>query len=169
MTAQKNTLPAPTMSTRKKSAPAPNISQLARDHKVSRETVRKLRENGIDLADGKAVTQALACSRAAKLPLAPTPADGESYSEARRRRAIADADRAEVIAKRESGSVIAVSDVEAVMSEIGATMRSRLLSMRSDLVVELEGRSGAQIYAALDKRITELLTAIHNNSPIKKS
>ncbi len=156
------------MSTRKKSAPAPNISQLARDHKVSRETVRKLRENGIDLADGKAVTQALACSRAAKLPLAPA-TDGESYSEARRRRAIADADRAEVIAKRESGSVIAVSDVEAVMSEIGATMRSRLLSMRSDLVVELEGRSGAQIYAALDKRITELLTAIHNNSPIKKS
>ena len=128
---------------------------------------RKL--EGVDITDKAAVlTRAAVAKR--KEPTNPSPATdgGESYTEARRRRACADADRAEIIAARESGSVIEVSAVEALMVEIGATMRSRLLSMRSDLVVELEGRTGAQIYAALDKRITELLTAIHTNSPIPK-
>ena len=128
---------------------------------------RKL--EAIDITDKAAVlTRAATAKRKDPTPAAPTDG-GESYTEARRRRACADADRAEIIAKRESGSVIALSDVEAVMSEIGSTMRSRLLSMRSDLVVELEGRTGAQIYAALDKRITELLTSIHENSPAPKS
>jgi hypothetical protein len=180
MSRPKIILPPPPVDTRTKDmsarqkpssppARAVNISKLARDHQVSRETIRKLRENGISLADDKAVAAGLACSRAKSTAPAPSPTDGgESFAEAKRRRAVADANRAEVIASRESGAVIAVADVEALMVEIGATMRSRLLSMRSDLVVELEGRSGAQIYAALDKRITALLEGIHRNSPIPK-
>jgi transposase-like protein len=152
------------MSTRKKPLPPVNISQLARDHGTSRETIRKLRENGISLADDKAVAAGLACSRAKSTPPAPT-GDGESYAEAKRRRAIADANRAEIIAKRESGSVIAVCDVEALFAQLGAELRSRLISMRGDLVVELEGRTGPQIFAILDKRICELLENIHNNKP----
>ena len=126
------------------------------------------RLEAVDISDEAAVlTRAATAKRKEPSPAAPTDG-GESYSEAKRRRACADADRAEIVARRESGEVIEVAAVEALMVEIGAKMRSRLLSMRSDLVVELEGRTGAQIYAALDKRITELLTAIHNNSPIKK-
>ena len=51
-----------------------------------------------------------------------------------------------------------------MMSTLGAELRARLLSMRSDLVVELEGLSGSQIYKALDRRITELLSSIHMKS-----
>ena len=140
-------------------------AELAKLVGVTAQSLRTWRDaEGLDLADVAAVQ-----ARAGRVER-DEPTDGvESYTDARRRRASADADRAEIIAKREAGSVIALSDVEALMVEIGATMRSRLLSMRSDLVVELEGRTGAQIYAALDKRITELLTAIHNNSPIPKS
>ena len=161
------------MSTRRKPsrppAPAPNISKLARDHGVARETIRKLRENGIALNDGKAVADGLAASRAAKSSPAPaTDGDGESLLEAKRRRAVADANRAEVIAARESGSVIAVADVEAIMNEIGAEMRSRLLAMRGNLVVELEGKAGPAIYQILDKRIHELLTALHESHPLPK-
>jgi hypothetical protein len=155
------------MSTRQKPLPPANISAIARNHGVSRETIRKLRTNGTDLSDDKAITQGLACSRAKSSAPAPTTDGGETFAEAKRRRAVADADRAQIIAKRESGSVIEVAAVEALMVEIGATMRSRLLGWRSDLVHELEGRTGQQIFAALDKRITELLTAIHTNSPIK--
>ena len=148
-------------------APAPNISALARDHGVSRETIRKLRTNGIDLSDDKAVADGLACSKAASPAPAPAPAtDGtETLLEAKRRRAVADADRAEIVAKRESGSVIAVCDVEEIFNQLGAELRSRLISMRGDLVVELEGRTGPQIFAILDKRICELLENIHNNKP----
>jgi hypothetical protein len=155
------------MSARKKPLPPVNISALARDHGVSRETIRKLRTNGIALSDSKAVADGLACGRAAKSPPAPSPADGESFAEARRRRAIADADRAEVIARRESGSVIEVAAVEEIFNQLGAEMRSRLLGWRGDLVVELEGLSGPKIAAVLDRRICELLERIHRNSPIK--
>ena len=159
------------MPARKKPSKPPaapvNISALARDHGVSRETIRKLRTNGIDLSDDKAVCDGLAASKAQVAVAAPAPAtDGtETLLEAKRRRAVADADRAEIVARRESGSVIAVSDVEEIFNQLGAEMRSRLISMRGDLVVELEGRTGPQIFAILDKRICELLENIHSNKP----
>ena len=141
-----------------------NISKLARDHATSRETIRRLRDHGIDLNDTAAIKAGLAASRARQKPTAPIAGLGESIHEARRRREVATADRAEIIAKREAGAVIPVSDVEAMMAALGSELRSRLLAMRSDLVVELEGLSGSQIYKALDRRITELLASIHMKS-----
>jgi hypothetical protein len=177
MSRPKIILPPPPIDTRAKDmparrkpanppAPAPNISQLARDHGTSRETIRKLRTNGVSLADDKAVAAGIACSRAAKLPPAPT--DGvESLVEAKRRRAVAEADRAEILAKRESGSVIAVSDVEELMTRLGAEMRSRLLSWIGTLPPMLEGLDASRIQPIMREKITEILTAIHENSPIK--
>ena len=162
-------MPVKTSRARRKTAapspPAPpNISALSRKHGVSRETIRKLRTDGIDLSDNAALTAGLAASRARQKTAAPIAGIGESIHEARRRREVATADRAEIVAKREAGAVIAVSDVEVMMATLGAELRSRLLAMRSDLVVELEGLSGAQIYTALDRRITELLASIHMKS-----
>jgi DNA-binding transcriptional MerR regulator len=135
-------------------------TELAKLAGVSVRTIRQWRDaEGLDLADVQAVM-----ARAGKVER-DNPADGESYTEARRRRAIADANFAEIRAKRESGAVIDLASVEATMNEIGAEMRSRLLAWRSDLVHELEGRSGQQIHAALDKRLCELLEGIHKNKP----
>ena len=160
------------MAARKKpsSKPLPpvNVSQLARDHGVSRETIRKLRENGIDLADGKAVADGLAASKARISTPAPITGDGETLLEANRRRAVADADRAEVQAARESGSVIAVSDVEELMNRLGAEMRSRLLSWVGTLPPQLEGLAACRIQAVMRDKITELLEGIHKNAPIPK-
>jgi phage terminase Nu1 subunit (DNA packaging protein) len=155
------------MSTRKKPLPPVNISQLARDHGTSRETIRKLRENGISLADDKAVAAGLACSRAKSTPPAPT-GGGETFAEAKRRRAVADADRAEVIARRESGEVIEVADVEELVTRLGAEMRSRLLSWIGTLPPMLEGLDASRIQPIMRHKITELLTAIHENSPNSK-
>jgi hypothetical protein len=143
--------------------PTVNISQLARDHGTSRETIRKLRADGIDLLNTAALTAGLADTRA-KRTSPPVAHLGESIQDARRRKIIAEADRAEIIAKRESAAVISVCDVEVMMNVLGAELRARLLTMRSDLVIELEGLSGSQIYKALDRRITELLSSIHMKS-----
>lgn len=157
------------MSTRPKPLPPVNISAIARNHKVSRETIRKLRTNGIDLADGKAVADGLTCGRSVKSPPAPSPADGtETLFEAKRRRAIADANRAEIQAARESGAVIEVADVEELMTRLGAEMRSRLLSWVGNLPPQLEGLDAARIQTIMREKITELLTSIHENSPIQK-
>jgi hypothetical protein len=150
-------------------APAPNVSALARDHRVSRETIRKLRTNGVNLADNKAVADALACGRAAKSPPPPAADGTETLFEAKRRRAIADANRAEIQAARESGAVIEVSSVEEVMVQIGAEMRSRLLSWIGTLPPQLEGLDAARIQRLLREKIAELLTSIHENKPSSKS
>ncbi len=156
------------MSTRKKPLPPVNISQLARDHGTSRETIRKLRLDGIDLADDKAVAAGLACSRAKSTSPAPT-GGGETLLEAKRRRAVADADRSEIVARRESGAVIEVAAVAEVMTRLGAEMRSRLLSWVGNLPPQLEGLDACRIQAVMRDKITELLTSIHNNSTIPKS
>lgn len=137
-------------------------AELAKMAGVNVKTIRQWKNTeGLDLGDVAAVL-----ARAGKVER-DTPADGsETYSEARRRRAIADADRAEIIAKRESGSVIAVADVQNLFTQLGAELRSRLLAMRGNLVVELEGQSGPAIYKILDNRIHEILTSIHENAPV---
>jgi phage terminase Nu1 subunit (DNA packaging protein) len=128
---------------------------------------RKL--EAIDITDKAAVlTRAAVAKRKEPANPAPSPADGESYSEARRRRAVADADKAEVIARRESGSVIEVADVEEIFSQLGAEMRSRLLSWVGNLPPQLEGLDACRIQAVMRDKITELLEGIHKNSTIKK-
>jgi hypothetical protein len=156
------------MSTRKNPLPPVNISKLARDHGTSRETIRKLRTNGIELSDSKAVADALACSRAKSTSPAPT-GGGETLLEAKRRRAVADADRAEIVARRESGEVIEVAAVEELMTRLGAEMRSRLLSWVGNLPPQLEGLDASRIQPIMRHKITELLTSIHENSPAPKS
>ena len=111
-------------------------------------------------------TRAATAKRKEPSPAAPTDW-GESYSEAQRRRAVADADRAEIVARRESGSVIAVADVEEIFNQLGAEMRSRLLSWIGTLPPQLEGLDAARIQRLLREKITDLLTSIHTNSPIK--
>ena len=144
----------------------PNVSALARQHGISRQTLATWQREGIDIANAQAVAERKLTMRGkpSAIPEPPPAPGAETIAEARRRREVATADRAEIIAKREAGAVIAVSDVEAMMAALGAGLRSRLLSMRSDLVVELEGLSGSAIYKALDRRITELLASVHMKS-----
>ena len=148
----------------------PNISQLARDHGTSRETIRRLRDHGIDLSSTAAITVALAASRAkGKSPTpAPSPPGSESYAEAKRRRATADANLAEMKAAQQMGKLIDLATVEQAFAEIGFVLRARLLALPSNLVAELEGLTGAQIHKVLQNHVHQLLHDIHENSPIEK-
>ncbi len=165
--------PAPVGSTTPASAksgpaiakPAINVSAIAREHGISRETLRVWKSEGLDLTDPSAVAD-----RVSKMPGRDQGAtgEGESLTAAKTRRARADADRAEIIARRESGSVIDVVAVEELMTQLGAEMRSRLLSWIGTLPPMLEGLDAARIQAILRAKVTELLASIHENSPWKK-
>ena len=135
---------------------------------VSVKTLLQWRKlEGVDITDKAAVlSRAAVAKRKEPPPAAPTDG-GESYTEAKRRRAVADADRAEVIARRESGEVIAVAAVEELMTRLGSEMRSRLLSWVGSLPPQLEGLDASRIQRLLREKITDLLTSIHENSPIK--
>ena len=131
-------------------------------------SVKSLREwkksEGLDLGDVQAVM-----ARAGKVDRLDDASRGESYSEARRRRAIADANVAEIRAKREVGSVVDVADVRQAFHLIGVEFRSRLLAMRGELVMQLHGLDEPGIYRVLDENFRDLLIAIADRSPIPKS
>lgn len=144
----------------------PNISAIAREHNVSRESLRNWRDGGLDLADSKAIAERVKIMRGKSAD--DIPADGtESLAEAKRRRAIADADLSEMRSKREAGTLVDLAVVEDAFQQIGLTMKARLLEWPSTLVHELEGRSGVEIHKILDNRIVQLLTQIYENHPIK--
>lgn len=127
----------------------------------------KWRDQGLDLSDERAVAERVSIMRQSAERASDAPTNGsESLAEAKRRRASADADLAEMRAKREAGELIDLATVQQSFSEVGASVRARLLALPAALVSELEGLTGSQIYNALQKRIHELLTAIHENLPL---
>jgi transposase-like protein len=150
-----------------KSAPAiANLSELARRHGVSRETLRKWRSEGLDISDEKAVASRVSLKNGRDQDS--TTGEGESLAEAKTRRARADADRSEIVARQAAGSVIDVTDVEELFTQLGAELRSRILGWIGVLPPMLEGLDACRIQAILRTKVTELLTQIHENSPLGK-
>jgi len=140
-------------------------SELAKLAGVSVKTIREWKKSeGLDLSDVKAVML-----RAGKVERDNPTDGGESYTEARRRRAIADANRAEIIARRESKSVVERAAVEQAFVLIVSEFRARLLSMRGDLIHQLHGLPEAGIYRVLDDAFRDLLTDIAERNPVKKT
>jgi len=149
---------------------SPNLSAIARHHGISRNTLQGWRDQGLDLTDEKAVAERVTTMRRPNAPdtASLSPAGSESYAEAKRRRAVADATVAELKAGQQAGKLIDLAEVEQAFAEIGFVLRARLLALPSNLVAELEGLTGAQIHLALKKHVYQLLHDLHENSPIEK-
>jgi predicted transcriptional regulator len=109
--------------------------------------------HGIDLTDELALARALSTSKA-KQP-APPPADGrESYSEARRRREIANANRAEVMADRERGRFV---EAHAVLNVLDHCVCLIWKGMGRELPCYIDGMSQSQMVTAINKFVDEVL------------
>ena len=149
---------------------SPNLSALARHHRISRNTLQRWRDCGLDLTDEKAITARVATMRqpSSAETAAPSPTGSESYAEAKRRRAVADATLSELRAGQQAGKLIDLATVEQAFAEVGFVLRARLLALPSNLVAELEGLTGAQIHLTLKKHVHQLLHDLHENSPIEK-
>lgn len=137
----------------------PNIAKLARDYGVSRESVRRMRDvGGVDLTDREAIAAAVATMKGKAELVAEGP--GESYAEAKRRRAAADADFARLRADREAGKLIDFEEAKSTFATLGHEVKARLLAMKSNLVNQLVGLDEIGISRVLDERINELLQSI---------
>jgi phage terminase Nu1 subunit (DNA packaging protein) len=93
---------------------------------------------------------------------------GESYSEARTRRMRADADRAELNSRQQAGELVSLAAIEDAMAELGHELKSRLIALPQELAVVLAGLPESKIHAILKSRINDILTQIHENSPLEK-
>jgi hypothetical protein len=149
------------MSAKTRPKTAKPLAELAREHGISRETLRAWRDSGIDIHDPAAL--------AARIASMTGRSTDETMAEAKRRRAIADANRAELIAAKEAGKLVELAAVHEVFSALGAEMKARLLAMRHTLVEDLTGRPPEVIARILDERIRELLASIFDNSRLPTS
>ena len=131
---------------------------------VSVKSLRQWRnDEGLNLSDLQAVKD-----RAARVGNSMPESSGESYAEAKRRRAVADATVAELRAGQQAGKLIDLAEVEQAFAEIGFVLRARLLALPSNLVSELEGLTASQIHSTLKKNVHQLLHDLHENSPIDR-
>jgi transposase-like protein len=144
----------------------PNISALARLHGISRQTLATWKREGIDIADAQAIAERKLTMRGKpSATLEPPTAPGaETIAEARRRRAVADANFAELRAQREAGAVVDLATVEASFAALGHQLRAHLLALPIAAASELEGLTAAGIAAALRKHVVEILTLLYEQS-----
>jgi transposase-like protein len=139
-----------------------NISAISRKHGISRESLRQWRDQGLDLADDAAVAERVSIMRKTVAQSTAAPADGgESLAEAKRRRAVADADFSELRARREAGLLIEVAAVEESFARVGSIVRSKLLSWQGTLPNQLEGMAAVGISKVLGEEVRAILEAIH--------
>lgn len=94
---------------------------------------------------------------------APPDDEKESYSEAVRRKTIAEADLAELKLAHERGEVVAVPDVEKNISQVAGNIRAKLLGMSSKLSPRLEGeKSKPKIKQIIEAEVTAILDELSN-------
>ena len=144
----------------------PNVSALSRQHGISRQTLATWQSEGIDIANSQAVAERKLTRRGKEqaTPDATPPPGAETIAEARRRRAVADANFAELRAQREAGALVDLATVEASFAALGHQMRAHLLALPVAAAAELEGLPAAGIAAALRKHVVEILTLLYAQS-----
>jgi hypothetical protein len=138
---------------------AVNLSELSRQHGVSRETLRLWRDEGIDLADAGAVAARIAIMRGKSTD--------ETLAEAKRRRAIADANRAEIQAQKEADLLMPVAEARAACEIIGFVFKSCLKNAAGVWPGMLAGLSAEQMHVKLKELFHELLDSLHRHDPAK--
>ena len=144
----------------------PNVSALSRQYAISRQTLATWQREGIDIANAQAVAERKLTMRGKEqaTPDATPPPGAETIAEARRRRAVADANLSELRAKREAGALVDLATVEASFAALGHQMRAHLLALPVAAAAELEGLPAAGIAAALRRHVVEILTLLYEQS-----
>ena len=131
----------------------PSISQLARDHKVSRSTLTAWRGAGVNLGDAAALAAKIAHKRGGKTD--------EDAAAARLRKLRAEADLAEMKAKQLRGDVISIREVEEAFTAIGSAVRGSIMRLQADLPPMLEGLPPAGMQKVIRGKIDEILSMLH--------
>jgi transposase-like protein len=129
-----------------------NISQLARELGVSRESLRKWKLEGVDLSNPKQVGE-----RMARMTNSPPSGD---MATARLRKLTAEASRQELALQREQGEVVPVSEVLEAFAMLGAVVRAATMRLVANLPQMLEGVTPAQAQHIIRDQASSVLEAL---------
>lgn len=135
-------------------------AQLANLVGVSRQTIADWKRAGVDMSDLPALQ---ARAAAAKARQAATP----ELAAARLRKIRAEADRQELAAARERGTLTPAAEVYGHGEALGLAVRAALERLTADLPPMLAGRPAAEISAVLRREHRALLEKLSHTSPAR--
>jgi DNA-binding XRE family transcriptional regulator len=135
-------------------------SQLAQTIGVSRQTIADWRRGGADLTDIEALR---ARAAAAKQRQATTP----ELSAAKLRKITAEADRQELAAARERGTLTPAAEVFGHGEALGLAVRAALERLTADLPPMLAGRPASEISAVLHREHRAVLQKLADTVPAR--
>ena len=136
----------------------PNISKIAREHGISRQTVIRWRDvEGLDLGDAVAVA-----ARAGHVS-GKASADCELKVQ-RLRKITAEADRITMENRLRSGQLLDAGEVKESIIRCFSAARGEFLKMPSDMAPQLEGLSAAKINELLRKEVFAILTRLSDST-----
>jgi transposase len=133
-----------------------NITKTAKRLGVHRSTIQQWKKDGVNITDESALQDRLAAAR--KSP-------DETLAEAKRRRAVADATRAEIRVQQERGELVPAAGIKAEGFSIGLSFRQALEKLAHELPPQLAGQDAPVISKILKKHHRELLTNLSHAHP----
>jgi transposase-like protein len=139
-----------------------NLSAIAREFNVSRETLRSWKNQGVDLTNPAAVADKLRSMKSA-----PT----ASLSEARLQKLNLESERLRLQVDEQRGKLVSADIIYQDARSIGSQVRQRLDKAASnDLPPLLAGRNAAEIKVLLTKYFRDLCTELaHTKHPITEN
>ena len=135
-------------------------TQLADILGVSRQTVSAWKRQGANLDDLDELR-----ARAAATLTKQTGAEG--YAQARTRKTIAQADRAETLAARERGDLIPHAAVDGMFQSWGLVVRQAFDKLAGNLPPVIAGRSAGEVHGLLKREFRDALNAIADSPPFR--
>jgi transcriptional regulator with XRE-family HTH domain len=126
-------------------------------------TLRSWQRGGCNVFDDAEVRNRIA--RATKLPPGIKPewqpaTTGETLGEARRRLAIAQANRAEVLAAQAKKEYVSKAMVEEALMRIAAAVKAAVRRMEADLPPMLEGADPAAMQRIIREKVDQVMTTL---------
>ncbi len=138
----------------------PTISGIAREHRVGRDTVRRWKDEGLDLANADAVQ--------ARVDAMANRSTSPDIAGARLAKIQAQTERIRFAHEVEKGRFVDAAIVHADGVRIGGIVRSSIDRLVNELPPQLAGRDAADIKKILSRVFRETLTNLSQyQSPIK--
>ena len=141
--------------------PPPSLAALARQYGVGRETIRRWRDQGIDITDQKVMkAQVAGMAKGGSSP---------DLAAARLEKIQAETARIKFAHEVEAGRFVCAATVKAEGAKIGQTIRAALSELTQSLPPQLGGRDATECHAILKREFRRILQQLKDNptSPIQ--
>ena len=133
-----------------------SISDLARQHGISRQTLAKWRDDGLDITNSKAI--------AAKVAAMETRTTSPNLQQARLEKVRAETRRIEFAHSVEQGRFTDSAAVQSTGYTIGLLIRQAMQKLEVDLPPQLAGHDAAKIHSILKRVFREVLQDVSERS-----